>query len=115
MLRSRSANLIQRIESAALAAASERCSHHLPRLTELRRTKIVDRASEIGVVEHVEKIGSRLKGKPLPNFEVPPQRQIDLRSAGSTQGISPQISLHRPGRYRERRWIDFPSAGYVRI
>jgi len=41
------------------------------------------------MVEDVEKIGSRLKRKPLPEFELPPQRQIDLRRAksnGQTEG-----------------------------
>ena len=52
--------------------------------------------SKIGVVEDVEKIRSRLKRKPLPEFELPPQRQIDLRRAESAQGISSQISLHPP-------------------
>jgi hypothetical protein len=67
------------------------------------------------VVEDVEKIRSRLKGKPLVESELPPERQIDLRHAESAQGISSQMSLHRPGGNRECRWIDFPSAGYVRI
>ena len=62
--------------------------------------------SKIGVVEDVEKIRSRLKRKPLPEFELPPQRQIDLRGAESAQGITSQISLHRPGGYRECRWIN---------
>jgi hypothetical protein len=105
--------LIQRIEAAILAAASERCSQHLRRLPELRRTQIVDGASEIGVVEDVEKIRSRLKSKPLPEFELPPQRQIDLRSAESAQGISSQISLHRPGGYvNAAGLISFPPATF---
>ena len=44
---------------------------------------MVDGASKIGVVEDVEKIRSRLKRKPLPEFELPPQRQIDIRGAES--------------------------------
>jgi hypothetical protein len=48
------------------------------------------------VVEDVEKVRSRLKSKPLPDFELPPQCQIDLGSAEPAQGISSQISLHRP-------------------
>jgi hypothetical protein len=67
------------------------------------------------VVEDVEKIRSLLKSKSLPEFELPPQRQIDLRSAESVQGISSQISLHRSGGYRECGWVDFLSAGYVGI
>jgi len=44
------------------------------------------------VVEDVEKIRSRLKSKPLPEFELPAQRQIDLGSAESAQGISSQTN-----------------------
>ena len=48
------------------------------------------------MVEDVEKIRSRLERKPLPESELPAQRQIDLGSAESAQGISSQIPLHRP-------------------
>ena len=67
------------------------------------------------MVEDVEKIRSRLKGKALPEFELPPQRQIDLRGAESAQGISSQGSLSRRGGYAECCWIDSLSAGYIRI
>jgi len=36
---------------------------------------------------------SALKRKPLPEFELPARRQIDLRRAESAQGISSQISF----------------------
>ena len=36
---------------------------------------------------------SALKSKPLPEFELPARRQIDLRRAESAQGISSQISF----------------------
>ena len=39
---------------------------------------------------------ARFMRKPLPEFELPSQRYIDLRSAESAQGISSQISLHAP-------------------
>jgi hypothetical protein len=67
------------------------------------------------MVEDVEKIRSRLKSKPLPDFELPPQRQIDIRRAESAQGISSQGSVPRRGGYGECRWIDSLPAGYVRI
>lgn len=67
-----SADLIERIEPTVRAAASERRSQHLRRLPELRRTEIVDGTPEIGVIEDVEQIRSRLKSKPLPKFELPP-------------------------------------------
>ena len=73
--------MIQRIEAATLAAKAEGGSQHLSRLTELRRTQIVHGRTEIRVVEEVEKIASRLQRKPLAEAELPPQRQIDLRSA----------------------------------
>ena len=113
--RARAADLIQRIEAASLAAASQRGSQHLGRLAEERRTHVVGRRAEVGVVEDVEKIRARLKRKPLPEFELPPQRQIDLRRAESGQGIASQISLDRSGGCRERRLVDSLSAGYVRI
>jgi len=67
------------------------------------------------MVEDVEKIRSRLKRKPLPDLELPSQRQIDIRGAGSTQSISSQIALHRRAGFGESRSIDFLSTGYVRI
>ena len=68
----RAADLIQRIEAATLAAASERGSEHLSGLPEERRAEIVCGRAKIGVVEDVEKIRSRLKRKPLPELELPP-------------------------------------------
>jgi hypothetical protein len=59
------------------------------------------------VLEEVEKIRSRLKSKPLPELELPSQRQIDLGSVESAKGTSSQISVDRPGLYRECRGIDF--------
>jgi hypothetical protein len=53
------------------------------------------------VVEDVEEIRSHLKRKPLPEFELSPQRQIDLRGAESAQSVASQISLHRRAGYRE--------------
>ena len=47
------------------------------------------------MVEDVEKIRPRLKGKSLPEFELPPQRQIDIRSAESPQGISTEIGSRK--------------------
>jgi hypothetical protein len=70
----RSADLIERIQAAVLAAASERGSKHLRRLAELRRAQVVDRAAEVGVVEDVEKIRPRLKSETLAEFELPAQR-----------------------------------------
>src|SRR5580692_4173525 len=99
--RARSANLIQRIETAILAAGSKRCSQHLRRLPELWRTHVVDGRTEVGVVEDVEQIRSCLKRKPLAQFELPTHRIIDLRSVESAQGVASQISLHRPERCRE--------------
>jgi len=49
--------------------------------------------TKIGVVKDVEEITSRMERNPLCKSELPAQRQIDLRSAESAQGISSQISL----------------------
>ena len=77
--------------------------------------RVVCRGSEIGVVEDVEKIRSRLKREALPEFELPAQRQVDLGRAESAQGISSQGSLPRRGGYAECRSTDSLSAGRVRI
>src|SRR5205085_10523242 len=84
-------------------------------LPEERRGEIVCRRAEVGVVEDVEKIRSRLKSKPLPEFELSPQRQIDLRRAESAQGVASQGSLARCRGYRECRSTDSLSAAYVWI
>ena len=63
----------------------------------------------------ISNIRSRLKRKPFPEFELSPQRQIDLRRAESAQGVASQGSLPRRGGYDECRWIDSLSAGYIRI
>jgi hypothetical protein len=48
--RARAADLVQRIEAAALAAGAEVAGEHLGGLAELRRGEEVDRAAEIGVI-----------------------------------------------------------------
>jgi len=52
--RALAADLIQRIETAILAAASERRSWHLCPLREERRTQIVDGASRIGWLQRLK-------------------------------------------------------------
>jgi hypothetical protein len=47
-------------------------------LPELRRTEIAEGTPEIGVIEDIEEIPSRLKSKSLVDLELLPQRQIDL-------------------------------------
>src|SRR5271165_3035110 len=113
--RPRPPNLIQRIEAAILPTAAERGSQHLGRLPEERRTHIVCRRAEVGVVEDVEKVRSHLKRKLFAEFELSAQRQIDLRRTESAQGISSQISLDRSRGCRECCPVDSLSAGYVRI
>src|SRR5271166_5078948 len=112
--RPRPANLVQRIEAAALAAASQPVIQGLRRLPEQRRSEVVDGAAKIGVIEDVEHVRAGLQRKPLAEGEPPLQRQIDLRSAKSAQGISSQISLPRRG-CAEGRFINDLSAACVRI
>src|SRR5271157_5913896 len=112
--RPRPANLVQRIEAAALAAASQPVIQRLRRLSEQRRGEVVDGAAKIGVVEDVEHVRAGLQRKPLAEGEPPLQRQIDLRGAESAQGISSQIPLPRRGN-AEGRFINDPSAACIRI
>src|SRR5271165_6605438 len=69
--RARPANLIQRIQAAALAAAAQPGVQRLRRKAELRRRHIVDRRTNVGVVEDVEKIGAGLQRKALAELEQP--------------------------------------------
>ena len=48
------------------------------------------------MVEDVEEIRARLKRKPLVEFEQPPQREIDIRSAESAHGVPSQNSFAKP-------------------
>ena len=68
--RPRAADLVQRIEAAALAAAAQCAVQRLRRLPEQRRGEVVYRAAEVGVVEDVEDIGAGLQRKPLAEREL---------------------------------------------
>jgi hypothetical protein len=57
----RAADLVQRVKTAALAAAAEIVVQHLHRVAELRRAEVVDGAAEVWVVEDVEKVTPELK------------------------------------------------------
>ena len=59
--RTRAADLVERIEAAILATASEVAVQHLGGLSKLRRGHEVDGTSKIWVIEDVEEIRSRLK------------------------------------------------------
>jgi len=59
--RARAADLVQRIEAAALAAGAEPAIQRLGGIAELRRGDVVDRRTELRVIEDVEKIGARLQ------------------------------------------------------
>ena len=68
--RARAADLVQRIEAAALATAAEVVVQHLRGLTELRRGQVVDRAAEVRLIEDVEEIASELKRKSFCEAEL---------------------------------------------
>jgi hypothetical protein len=115
--RARSADLIQRIEATALAATSEGACEHRRRLTEVigRIAEKVDWVSEVRMVEDIEKIHSCLKGKSFCKSELPPHRQIDLRSAKSPQSITPEVPLLLVRRDTEGIGIDDFSSRRGRI
>jgi hypothetical protein len=62
-------------------------------LAELRRAEEVDRAVEIGVIEDVEEVGARLKGKPLGDVELPPQCGFELDCIAPAESVASQVSL----------------------
>ena len=93
--------LIERVEASALAAASQVACQRHHRLPEQgishswRGIEVVLGVPKIGVVEDVEEIPSGLKRKPLCQFELPPERQIDLCSAESAGHFDPDKRLYR--------------------
>src|SRR5271157_2524601 len=108
--RAGTADLIQRIQAAALAAAAQITVQGLRRNAELRRGHVVDRRAELRVVEDVEKIGAGLQRKTLAELEQPLQGEIDLRSVEAAQGVASQVALAAGGQGKGRV-IDDPSAG----
>ena len=114
MDRAWAADLVQRVEAAALAATAQIVVQHHRRLPELRGTEVVDRAAEIRVIENVEEIASRLKRNPFCEVELAAQRDIPLRGAESAQGIASKIALSRGWhRHGERSRIDDLASGCV--
>ena len=87
MDRARPADLVQRVEAASLATGAQGGGQRLGRFPEERRAEVVCRGSKVGVVEDVEEIPSRLKGKPVEDLELSARRQIDLRRAEAARGI----------------------------
>jgi hypothetical protein len=61
--RARSADLVKRIEAAALAATSQVVVQHLRDLTKLRRDEEVYRVAEVRMIQDIEEIASRLNRK----------------------------------------------------
>src|SRR5262249_47536411 len=76
--RTRPADLVQRIEAAALSPTAQRIGQHLRWLAKLRRAEKVDRAAEIGMIKDVEEVGARLQSQPLPETESPSQGHVEL-------------------------------------
>jgi hypothetical protein len=69
-------------------------------------THIVERVSEIGVIEHVKSVGSKLKVDVLRETELPPESEIDLDQWKTANGVSTLPSLPYYGRNRERRRVE---------
>ena len=97
MRRARASDLVERIQSAVLAAASERGSEHLRRLAEVRRGEVVDGASEIGVVEEVEEVGAGLEGEAFVEAELAAEGQVDLGGAEAAEGVASEVALYGSG------------------
>jgi len=95
--RARSADLVQRIEAAALATGSEVVVQHLRGLAELGRGEKVDWITEVRMIQDIEEIASRLKRKPLGKAELSAHRQVPLGRAEAAQSIASQIALSRSG------------------
>ena len=107
MDRAWAADLVERVEAAALAAAAEVVVQHLRSLPELRRAQAVDWAAEVRVIQDVEEIASELQRNPFCKAELAAQGDISLRGTEAAEGIASEIAL-RGGRYRhgERCGVD---------
>lgn len=110
--RARSADLIEGVEAAALAPCAQIVIQHLRGLPELRGTEVVDRATEVRVIENVEEIISRLKRNPFCKAELPAQRQVPLRCPEAAESVASQIALSRSGN-AECRCADDLASGCV--
>ena len=75
-------DLVQRIETAAAQCAFQ----GLCCLPEQRRSEVVYRAAEVGMVEDVEEVRARLQPNALSKGEGPAQGEIDMGGAEAAQG-----------------------------
>ena len=89
--RARAADLVERVEAAALAAAAEVVVQHLRSLPEFRRVQAVDWAAEVRVIQAVEEIASELQRNPFCKAELAAQGDIPLGFAQRHFGEVPVL------------------------
>src|SRR5262249_21704410 len=100
--RARSADLVERVETAVRAPGAQTVGQRLSRAAEHRAGQAVDRVGEIRVVEDVEELGPETKPGPLCNPKDSLEGNIGLRRPEAPQDVPAKIPL-RPDWGRSKR------------
>ena len=94
--RAGTADLVEGVEAAGLAAGAERGSEHLGGLAEEGRGQVVGRGAEVGVVEEVEEVGAGLEGQALVEFELAAEGQVDSAAPKPLRTLRPRVPWTGP-------------------
>ena len=89
------ADLVQRIQAAALAAAAQIAVQRLRRLPELRRGQVVDRVAKVRVIEDVEEVGARLQPEALAEGEAPLQEKSICQASKPRRALARLVAPSR--------------------
>src|SRR5215469_4381138 len=112
--RARTANLVQRIETAVCAARTQTARQRLRRMAEERAAERVVGRTEIGMIENVEELRSEPQVPPLGERKLPLESHVRLRCPKAAQHVAPEMAL-RPRRSRfERVFVKNLAAGILR-
>src|SRR5262249_50516140 len=104
--RARSANVVERVETAVRAAGPETVRQRLRRAAKEGAGQAVGGISEVWVVQDVEELSPESQPHILRNVKLPLERNIRLRSSESSQHVAPEITLLPGGRSRKSRLIE---------
>src|SRR5262245_18200754 len=96
--RARSADLIDRVETAARPAGPQTVRQRLCRAAEQRAGQAVVGIAEVGVVEDVEELASETKSHLLGDVKDPLHPDIRLRRAEAAQDVASERTLLPGGR-----------------
>src|SRR5262245_33742090 len=109
--RTRSADLIERIESAVRAAGAEEVSEGLCRAAKERAGKEARGAAKVGMVQDIEKLAPETEAHSLSDAEDPLHADIRLGSVETAQHVAAEIALLSGRRRGESRLVEDLAAG----